>query len=141
MSSNPYIAGNQGFDAFLQQFPGAAGQQTQQAADQAATAAANGVLNFGNGAFPNATQAAFGLGGQGVGYGGSATGGTISFPSSSGGYTQQAAAPAGSAGGMNWVPILIIGGLLLLAVLVIGGGGEEIEEALGGGHRRRRRRS
>lgn len=111
--------------------------QTQQATD----AANAGLLNFGEGAFPAATQAAFGLGGSGIGYGGNATGGTISFPSASGGGVQQQAAAAPAGGASNYMPILLIGGLILVGLLVVMGMGGmgEIEKEFGGHHRRRRR--
>lgn len=91
-----------------------------------------GGVSFGSGAFPAATQAAFGLGGTGVGYGGTATGGSISVPASFfSGATQQAAAAAPAGGAADYTPILLIGGLLLVGLLVV--------MAMGSRHERHRR--
>ena len=77
-----------------------------------------GGLNFGEGAFPNATQAAFGgMGGQGLGYGGfaqgatvSVTGPTINIPAQQ----QVSPAPSGSSNSM-----IIIGAAIMLVILAI----------------------
>ena len=128
--------------------PYSGAQPTQQSSDQAQMASqmspsGMGGISFGQGAFPNATQAAFGgMGGLGIGTGGQATGGTISLLSNG----QMAYTPATSAAapsGMSSTTIILaaIALVVVLAVIVIGMGDEgEIEEALGMRHKRRHRR-
>ena len=83
-----------------------------------------GGVSFGSGAFPNATQAAFGgMGGLGVGLGGQATGGSISVPAnffSGQAATPTAAAPAGLGMDSNTIIIAAIVLVVLLAVVIIG---------------------
>lgn len=79
-----------------------------------------GGLTFGENAFPNATQAAFGgMGGlgYGVGYGGNSQGASISVPAQFFSGTQSAAAPAGAA--TNYTGLIVITGIILAVILVI----------------------
>jgi hypothetical protein len=81
---------------------------------------AMGGLTFGEGAFPGATQAAFGgMGGAGygVGYGGQSQGASIMFQPAGNQAAAAAQAPAG--GAMDTSGILVIGGIILAVIVVI----------------------
>ena len=85
-------------------------------ASQSPTSAMNSLV-FGNDAFPNATQAAFGMGGQGYGYGGFAQGATVSVtgPTINVPAQQTASAPTG----MESMPMVLIGGMLLIVIIIV----------------------
>jgi len=95
-----------------------------------------GGITFGQNAFPNASQAAFGgMGGTGygIGYGGSSSGAGITFvPATS----QAAAAPSGE-GSTDFTSLIMIAGIILAVILVVAmlsGRGHD-----SGGYSRRRR--
>jgi hypothetical protein len=98
---------------------------------------AMGGITFGQNAFPNASQAAFGgMGGTGygIGYGGSSSGAGITFvPATS---QAAAAAPSGE-GSMDVTSLIMIAGIILAVILVVAmlsGKGHD-----SGGYSRRRR--
>jgi hypothetical protein len=104
-------------------FPSYANSSTKPSTSsaQAATpATGQGSLNFGEGAFPAATQAAFGgMGGSGtgIGYGGFAQGATITIGAPVINMPAAASAPSGM-GGDTTGTILIIG-VIMTAILII----------------------
>ncbi|MFA6358963.1 MAG: hypothetical protein WCY09_09935 [Candidatus Omnitrophota bacterium] len=97
-----------------------AGAQKTNTGTNTAASPGNGNLTFGEGAFPAATQAAFGgMGGSGtgIGYGGFAQGATITIGAPVINVPSQASAPSGVGG--DYTGLILIAGVIMVSILII----------------------